>query len=386
MNSMYRGFLTGDSASGQVFLEAILKDARNASLSPQFRIYYRLRPLIPLSVRQFLQGHLRIASNGTWYLPTEFVRALDQSLTGNCEALPIIHPWPDAARFCFVLTHDVETADGLHHVSRIAQIEEELGLRSSWSIVPYKYGVDPGLVNDLKSRGFEIGIHGYNHDGRLYTSKRVFDKRVPAINEALRKFGAVGFRSPMVHRNLEWLQSLEIEYDASCFDVDPFQAMPGGVGSIWPFVCGKFVELPYTLPQDHTLFITLGQQDCRIWDRKLEFVVRNSGMAVVLTHPEYLTSRDHLDLYRDFLIRVRDRGGYWHALPKQVAAWWSKRSRSKLSVDDRGQWYVHGPAAPRGKPATVDFDHQTQAIRELCPTGTLANCPTTPLGSSADGG
>ena len=54
--------------------------------------------------------------------------------------------------------------------------------------------------------------------------------------------------------------------------------MPGGLGSIWPFVAGKYVELPYTMPQDHTLFIALRQRDCRIWERKFDFIVRNSGM------------------------------------------------------------------------------------------------------------
>src|SRR4029079_11830143 len=125
-----------------------------------------------------------------------------------------------------------------------------------------------------QSRGFEIGIHGYNHDGKLFTSKRIFDSRLPAINAALRDFDAVGFRAPMVHRNLDWMQSLEIEYDASCYDADPYHAMPGGVGAPWPFIAGRFVELPYTLPQDHTLFVALGERDERIWTSKLAFIAK----------------------------------------------------------------------------------------------------------------
>lgn len=94
-------------------------------------------------------------------------------------------------------------------------------------------------LNIIRDAGHEIGIHGYNHDGKLYFSKEIFDYRVKYINEAIEKYGAVGFRSPMVHRNLEWLQQLNIEYDASCFDYDPYQPfLPLGIASgLRRFLC-----------------------------------------------------------------------------------------------------------------------------------------------------
>jgi len=125
----------------------------------------------------------------------------------------------------------------------------------------------------------------------------------------------------MVHRNLAWLQELNIEYDASCFDIDPYQPMPGGVGCIWPFIAGRFVELPYTLPQDHTLMITLGEQDDSIWRRKLAYLRQRAGMALLITHPDYLDTPARLNIYRSFLEHVRETGGYWHALPREAAAW-----------------------------------------------------------------
>ena len=103
----------------------------------------------------------------------------------------------------------------------------------------------------------------------------LFDKRVPGMNRRLRQWGAVGFRSPMTHRDPSWMQGLEVEWDSSFFDTDPFEPMPGGVMSIWPFVMGRFVELPYTLPQDHTLIETLGETGPRIWMKKLDYVGRS---------------------------------------------------------------------------------------------------------------
>ena len=259
----------------------------------------------------------------------------------------------------------------MRNIERIAKMEEELGFRSSWNIVPHKYRIDRGLLCELQSRGFEIGVHGYNHDGKLFTSRAVFDSRAPAINAALAAFGAVGFRAPMVHRNLEWLQSLEIEYDASCFDADPYQAMPGGVGGVWPFMAGRFVELPYTLPQDHTLFVALNERDGRIWADKLDFVAKLGGMALLITHPDYLDSDDRRDAYRRLLERARGIDGMWHALPRQVAAWWRERDRSKLRREASGEWQIDGPAAGRGRAATLKA---TRAELEWCdlPTTTAA--------------
>ncbi len=253
---------------------------------------------------------------------------MSQCLDSDGDELTTIHPWPDGAEFAFVLTHDVETSEGLRHIPRIADFEESLGFRSSWNLVPYKYKIDMGLVKDLQSRGFEIGIHGYNHDGQLFSSRKVFDRRAVGINSAIKKYGAVGFRSPMVHRNLNWLQALEVEYDSSCFDIDPFQAAPGGVGSLWPFIAGRFVELPYTLPQDHTLFVGLGNRDDRIWKNKLDFIIRHQGMALMLTHPDYLTDRRESEIYFQFLEHVKGVGQYWHATPMDVARWWREREHA----------------------------------------------------------
>ncbi len=55
---------------------------------------------------------------------------------------------------------------------------------------------------------------------------------------AIKEFGAVGFGHESVHSKSELdFQALEIDYDSSCFDVDPFQAAAGGVGKIWPVYC-----------------------------------------------------------------------------------------------------------------------------------------------------
>ena len=176
----------------------------------------------------------------------------------------------------------------------------------------------------INESGHEVGIHGYNHDGKLYYSEKIFNNRVPFINKAIDKYKASGFRSPMVHRNIFWLQRLNIEYDASCFDYDPFQPSPGGTGSIWPFIAGKFVELPYTLPQDHTIFYVLKQNDISIWRNKIDWLVKNNGLILTLTHPDYLKRIKHFDMYKELLEYLKTIPDTWHCLPKEIAAWWRK--------------------------------------------------------------
>jgi peptidoglycan/xylan/chitin deacetylase (PgdA/CDA1 family) len=345
-------FLLNDSPAVDVFRDAFVQDVEESRLSASFRAYYRLRSLIPLPVRQLLQRFRPVQQSSEWYFAHEFETSLSIACPKAGDLLiPTLHPWPDGADFAFVPTHDVETAEGMRRIERIANLEEDLGFRSSWNIVPHKYPVDRGLLRDLQKRGFEIGIHGYNHDGKLFTSRAVFESRVPGMNGALKEFGAVGFRAPMVHRNLQWMQALEIEYDASCFDIDPYQAMPGGVGGVWPFIVGRFVELPYTMPQDHTLFIALAERDGTIWERKFEHVARLGGMALFIAHPDYLDPGPRMNTYRSLLEKARETSGMWHALPREVASWWRARDASTLQMHSGGEWHVIGPAANRGRAA-----------------------------------
>jgi peptidoglycan/xylan/chitin deacetylase (PgdA/CDA1 family) len=359
-------FLLNDAPADAIFRQQLAADARACRLSPSFRAYYQVRSLVPLRVRQLLQRFRPVKASDRWCYPDEFFATLSEASCKSSAGCEFVHPWPDAADFAFVLTHDVETGDGMRRVLQIADLEEKLGFRSSWNIVPYKYSVDRGVIRELQDRGFEIGVHGYNHDGKLFTSRRVFNRRVPCINEALKSFGSVGFRAPMVHHNLEWMQSLEVEYDASCFDADPYQAMPGGIGGVWPFVAGKFVELPYTMPQDHTLFVVLGEQTGRIWKEKLDYLVKRCGMALFITHPDYLDSPRRLDVYRNFLEHAKQLPRMWHALPRDVARWWRERDQSALRYDSDKAWRVDGPASDRACVATVQFDKRDDSMSCIC--------------------
>jgi hypothetical protein len=175
----------------------------------------------------------------------------------------------------------------------------------------------------------------------------------------LKELNAVGFRSPLTMRNPEWMQALQIEYDLSFFDTDPYEPMPGGTMSIWPFILGRFVELPYTLMQDCTLTTILGETTPRLWLQKVDFIERYHGMVLVSTHPDYLSDPVTWKVYADFLQAMRRRGGYWHALPMDIARWWRTRSDAKTDVFPTGAVLGKVELTPNGVTVTCGGVSQT---------------------------
>jgi glycosyltransferase involved in cell wall biosynthesis len=205
-------------------------------------------------------------------------------------------------------------------------------------------------------------------------------------------------------RNLDWIHDLDLRYDSSTFDTDPFELQPEGAGTIFPFwvaapearearsakrqeesaealsqaaraqgketeapVQGRntlgayrlplsaqppyplplsagfasslpsprsgYVELPYTLPQDSTLFLLLREKSPEIWLRKLDWIAAHGGMALVNVHPDYMdfagthrVNREYAaTMYAELLRHVAEKhaGQFWNPLPKDLTTWFN---------------------------------------------------------------
>ena len=303
-------------------------------------VYYFLKPLLPKSFWLYLRKKrislIRKSSGHIW--------PIDENAAKKPEGW---QGWPDGKHFAFVLTHDVETARGQQKCHLLAELEMRNGFRSSFNFVAEDYAVDNELRRFLREQRFEVGVHGLTHRGNLFRSEKTFLEQVPKINRYLREWDAVGFRAPSMFRNLQWLKKLDIEYDCSSFDTDPFEPQPDGVGRIFPFLvhndpsCRGYVELPYTLPQDSTLFVTMNEESIDIWKRKLDWIAENGGMALLNVHPDYLRFDDGkmklleypVKFYEEFLKYVESRyhGQYCHLLPRDVARYW------KAAYSDRSE-------------------------------------------------
>jgi len=305
----------------------------NRKFLPLKNIYYKLKPIIPRRL-QIILRRIIIDLNKDNYKDIwpiyDKVGCAPKSWTG----------WPNNKQFALVLTHDVDTTGGEERCLDLMNLEKELGFRSAYFFVPAICKNCLPIQHKLKKNKFEVGIHGLFHDGKLFQSRNIFQKRTVLINHFISKWKVLGFRSPAMHHDLTWIHDLNITYDASTFDVDPFEPQPDGVATIFPFIVksellGKsYVELPYTLPQDFTVFILMRQKNIEIWKRKLDWIAENGGMALVITHPDYMNidgsklSIDEypVDYYLDFLFYIKNKyaNQYWHALPKEIAQFWAR--------------------------------------------------------------
>jgi peptidoglycan/xylan/chitin deacetylase (PgdA/CDA1 family) len=302
--------------------------------SAQLDLFYRVKRLVPrraqLSARRLLIKRHGLPDFPRWPVDgsvESLIRLYLHCLiaaNGTGEQ-PFDWFWPGGATAAVTLSHDVETIEGLAMVVKLADLEEELGFRSSFNVGAW-YEVDPGVVRELEGRGFEIGCHGLKHDRSLFESRSSFEAAQAELQAFAASIGAVGFRSPATHRVYDWLGELPFRYDGSIPHSDPYEPQPGGCCSLWPFFIGDLVELPYTLPQDHTLFTLLRERSSSRWIDAASRIEQAHGLIHCVSHPDpgYLGDPDKAAHYRQFLIALRERP-LWHALPRDVAAWWRKR-------------------------------------------------------------
>jgi peptidoglycan/xylan/chitin deacetylase (PgdA/CDA1 family) len=282
------------------------------------RGYYRARPLLPRSVQMSMRRSFsRVQSKSRfprWPVETalhDFYDFLFATVAGVAERpIPFIGLWPRNWAWALVLTHDVEAQLGYEKLPELLRVEVEAGYRSSWNFVPRnRYVVADELVETLREHGFEVGVHGFNHDGRDLSSLATLQRRLPAIRDYAERWQAKGFRSPGTLRSAELMPLLGFDYDSSYTDTAPFEPQAG------------------------------------------RFLRQRGGMALILTHSDYVGNPYLVDSYRRLLHEFADDSTAWKALPRDVSDWWRRRSNSSLEEVD-GEWRVVGPAE---REARVEF-------------------------------
>ena len=318
--------------------------------------YYSIKPLLPRSLQITARRRIAIYKtrkySSTW--PIDQRAALPpEGWTG----------WPEGNRFALVLQHDVDTEIGHGNVRRLMAIEEKLDVRSTFFIVPERYVVDAKLIDEIKQRGFGLGVHGLNHDGMLFVSYEKFRTQAAKINNYLDLWSTSGFSAPSMLHRLEWMHHFAIDYSTSTFDTDPIEPQPEGMKTIFPFWVKNneqhkgFLEIPYTLAQDFTLFILLRERGIAVWKKKLDWIVQNQGMALVNSHPDYMqfdekSSKPNtypVQRYIDFIKYVRETypDQYWQPLHKDLAMTMPQLVRKKIT-----------PADNRNSSANVSFEEK----------------------------
>jgi hypothetical protein len=184
-----------------------------AGSEPVRQLYYLLRVFLPVLARR----HLQKAYFSDWKklpfpawpvdftvdtLHEEFLRLLLEA--NGLKKVPFIWFWPGGAPNCLMMTHDVETSAGRDFTSKLMDLDDSYGIKSSFQVIPEKrYEISEDYICEIRTRGCEFNIHDLNHDGHLYREREEFVRRAARINGYIHRYDSRGFRGLLTLPYLE---------------------------------------------------------------------------------------------------------------------------------------------------------------------------------------
>ena len=343
------------------------------------KLYYWLRPFLGVSVRKHVQraylNDWKKIPFPRWPVDRTVDRLLERLLVLSMQArgihtVPFVWFWPDRATSCAIMTHDVEDLTGRDFCSRLMDLDDAAGIKSAFQIVPEgRYPVPDGLLQEIRSRGFEINVHDLNHSGRLFSSRDDFFRLAERINECGRTFGAQGFRSGALYRNQAWFGALDFSYDMSVPSVAHLDPQRGGCCTVMPFFIGTLLELPVTTIQDYSLFHILNDYAIDVWKQQIASITEQHGLVSFIVHPDYIIGKRARASYQallEHLARMREERNIWIPLPRDVNRWWRDRSQMTVVCDGGGRWRIEGAGKERARLAyaTLDGDALVYTIQD----------------------
>lgn len=321
------------------------------------KIYYELRPLTTPRLRRRIQRFdtrkWREIRFPKWPVDTTVETICEDLLLMSLRAngvdeVPFIWFWPRGATGCIVMTHDVETQAGLDFCLKLADLDRTFDIRTAYQLIPERrYQVPKSLLEEIRSRGCEVGVHDLNHDGKLFDDREQFLRRAKKINEYGRQYKANGFRAAVLYRNFDWYDKLEFSFDMSAPNVAPLDPQRGGCCTVMPYFIGHVLEVPLTTTQDYTLFHLLNERSPDHWKVQTKTILDHHGLVSFIVHPDYILDPDYLLVYKNllrYLAELRSKKSLWFALPGEVDRWWRARDRMSV-VKDGNAWKIVGHGA-----------------------------------------
>jgi hypothetical protein len=327
------------------------------------QIYYALRPALPVVIRRYLQ---RLWLKGWEQKPFPrwpvdrtvdqmFERLMYFALKASPDGvIPFVWFWPEGRSSCAVMTHDVEAAAGLEFSPELMDINDSLGIKSSFQLIPdARYVVGRDTISMFRKRGFEVNVHDLKHDGHLFDDLESFRSAAQKINQFASDFDSKGFRSGALYRNQEWFAHLNISYDMSVPNVGHLDPQTGGCCTVMPYFVDKILEIPVTVTQDYSLFNVIGTYCEDLWREQINLVMQQYGLISFIVHPDYLDSPKARNAYITLLrilAKLRETNELWIALPGEVDSWWRQRNEMNLVAGESG-WSIEGKGSERARVA-----------------------------------
>jgi peptidoglycan/xylan/chitin deacetylase (PgdA/CDA1 family) len=264
---------------------------------------------IPASLRHLIAGGIgrwQRARQRTWSIFPEWPLDLSADFATDLSGAPTV----TFERTPVLLTHDIDSADGMENLARwFLPVEEAVGAFSSNYVVPCSWPLDHGLLAEVQARGHEIGVHGYDHANKTpFASHEVRCRRLDAGRIFGNRYKASGYRSPSLLRTAALLADLapRYRYDTSIpTSGGAFPTPNNGCASARPWRIGSLWEIPLTLARDGSLRF-LGYDPgtiAALWRDTAITISRSGGLVSLLTHCEsgFSGNGPMLAVYRSFI-------------------------------------------------------------------------------------
>jgi peptidoglycan/xylan/chitin deacetylase (PgdA/CDA1 family) len=322
--------LAGTAASELRMVAAYTPDPPTSARLP---INYRRVPGPARRLVARVIGRVQWARRSAWSRfpgwPIDLSADVAADLAG-CPSVPF-------SRSPVLLTHDIDSAEGLDNLVRVfLSIEEAVGARSANYIVPCAWPLDYAQIQEVVRRGHEVGVHGYNHANHtpfLPAQDRL--QRLARGREFGDRYGAVGYRAPSLLRTKELLADLAplYRYDSSIpTSGGPFPVPNNGCASGRPWRIGEIWEIPVTLPRDGSLQFLGYSPDAiaRLWQETTQILARSGAIVSLLTHCEsgFSGNARMLGAYRRFIEFIAASAKFEFVKPCDLVATMEARTGS----------------------------------------------------------
>ena len=197
------------------------------------------------------------------------------------------------------------------------------------------YKLNHELLHQATNNGFEIGLHDYNHDGRLVMlNEKEIKNRISLSQDFIKEYSVEGIRSPGFLRSMKFYSVIKelFNYDMSIVDYSFLFPYPGdGCRTSQPLLFEDLILLPSSLIRDGEA-LALGLKPKEIlntWITKYNWLKSKNSLIVLLTHPDkgFSGRKDMLEIYKIFLEYVTNDDDCWASTAKEVTKYLKQNKR-----------------------------------------------------------
>jgi peptidoglycan/xylan/chitin deacetylase (PgdA/CDA1 family) len=255
--------------------------------------------------------------------------------------------WPDGYRCCVNLSFDYDSNSALMWrapldivaqsrgrfapnvaILRILDMLDRLEIKSTFFTPGWTVDQFTDSVEEIVSRGHELGAHGYLHERLAEISMEAEEQ---AFNRGLAAFEKVGvrpegFRAPywlISERTISLVRRLGFRYDSNFMDNDmPYMLRLRGEDT-------GLVELPVEwMLDDWPQFDTerrAPDEVYRLWKPEFEGIHELGRYFGLTCHPQAIGRISRLKMLERLVEEMKAKGDVWFANCKEVADWTRKR-------------------------------------------------------------